>query len=174
MVETRKRPISRRMLLLGATTAGLGAAVSLFLWGRNKEHGRPRLSDLARVITIEGPFRSGEFPTDQLKTVGLDENYPVLFKVCFEQDRGYCFVALTFALKKKGLPPHDVALTCSVVGENGKVLGRDDSQAFVAHPAPAPPVVDGTRSLDWPGREILFELEDTAIRDINRLEVRVS
>ena len=162
--------ISRReQWCLGLITAGLGATATLLWWNRNKSQDSPRLPG---VIVIDGPFASGEFGVSQLKTDGLDANCPVIFKVCFEEEHGYCFVTVTFGLKKAGPPPRDIRLACAIIGMDGKVL-ESDYRAFLSKPAPPSSGYPGT-SFNWPGREMIFELDGTTIRDIHRLEIIVS
>jgi hypothetical protein len=162
--------MKRMLRLVCVGLAGLGVATSLLWWNTNKNHDGLLV---AGSIVIEGPFENGLFSPNELKVDRLTERCPVNFNVGFEEEHGYCFITLTFALKKDGPPPRDITIVCAVIGKNGKVLGRE-YRAFSAHPAPPLPTINGYTSFNWPGREILFELDDSMIRDIGRLEITVS
>jgi hypothetical protein len=171
IVKRENRRMSWRQMVLGTVAVGLVVAMSRFAWGGEKTPNRPPASD---HIVIEGPFKSGRFGPSQLKLDGFSEQCPVTFNVCFEEEHGICFVDLQFFLKKDGRRPRDITIVSTVIGKNGKVLGREGYPAFSAHPARPYPAVNGHDSMNWPGREMTFEFDDgTTIPDLKRLEITV-
>jgi hypothetical protein len=171
--EAGKTRLGRRTLVLGTIVAGLGLTASLPWWPRHNHTANATLRMEPINLVVDGPFKSGEFGCKDLSVSGLDENCPVVFKVCFEEQQGFCLAIVTLAKEKHRVPSRDINIACTVIGNSGMALGCKEHVTFPAKESrielPGP-----YQSLHWRGREMIFELEGVTIDDIKRLELTIA